>query len=115
MKIYFKIDNKQRVLPLCDWTIDIIPDIDWIIGELEGNAYNDKGIPQWKYINNQIIQRTLEEIIEDEKEIPVELPTEIEKMQADIDFLSMENEYLEQQNEQFQADIDFCLMMLEEI
>lgn len=33
---------------------------------------------------------------------------------ADIDFLTMENEYLTEQTEQQQADIDYCLMLLEE-
>ena len=43
-----------------------------------------------------------------------DIPTERERMQADIDFLTMENESLEEQNEQQQADIDYCLMLLEE-
>lgn len=34
--------------------------------------------------------------------------------QADVDFLTMENEILSEENEQQQADIDFCLMLLEE-
>lgn len=34
--------------------------------------------------------------------------------QADNDFLTMENEILTEENEQQQADIDFCLMLLEE-
>lgn len=41
-------------------------------------------------------------------------PTETEYLRADIDFLTMENESLEEQNEQQQADIDFLLMMIEE-
>ncbi len=34
--------------------------------------------------------------------------------QADVDFLSMENDFLVEENEQQQADIDFLLMMVEE-
>lgn len=34
--------------------------------------------------------------------------------QADVDFLTMENEILTEENEQQQADIDFCLMLLED-
>ena len=34
--------------------------------------------------------------------------------QADNDFLTMENEILTEENERQQADIDFCLMLLEE-
>ena len=45
---------------------------------------------------------------------PEDIPSENEVLRADMDFLTMENEYLEQVNEQQQADIDFCLMLLEE-
>lgn len=34
--------------------------------------------------------------------------------QADVDYLTMENEILTEENEQQQADIDFCLMLLED-
>ena len=34
--------------------------------------------------------------------------------QADVDYLMMENEILAEENEQQQADIDFCLMLLED-
>lgn len=37
-----------------------------------------------------------------------------QKTVADIDFLTMEDEYLTSQTEQQQADIDYCLMLLEE-
>lgn len=114
MKIFFKTDEKFRVMPCCDWAADIEPDEDWIIGDLEGDAYNDKGIALWKYVGNAIIERTQAEIAEDEAEMPIEPPSGVEQMQADIDFLTMENEYLEGVTEQQQADIDFCLMMLDE-
>jgi hypothetical protein len=45
---------------------------------------------------------------------PEAIPSKEEILRADLDFLSMENEYLEMQNEQQQADIDYCLMLLEE-
>ena len=91
MKIFFKTDEKHRVLPCCDWSADIEPDEDWLIGDLEGDAYNDKGIPLWKYVSNVIIARTQAEIAEDEAELPIEPPSEMEQMQADIDFLPKQN------------------------
>jgi hypothetical protein len=35
--------------------------------------------------------------------------------QADVDFLTMENEFLIEENEQQQADIDYLLMITEEL
>ena len=45
---------------------------------------------------------------------PEDIPTDKERLQADLDYLTMENEYLVEQNEQARADIDYCLMLLEE-
>lgn len=45
---------------------------------------------------------------------PEDIPSYREKLQADLDYLTMENEYLEEQAEQYRADIDYCLMLLEE-
>ena len=45
---------------------------------------------------------------------PAEIPTGEERLQADVDFLSMENEYLEGESEQARADIDYLLMITEE-
>ena len=45
---------------------------------------------------------------------PNDIPTELERVRADLDFVTMENEYLNEVNEQQQADIDYCLMLLEE-
>lgn len=52
--------------------------------------------------------------IEGEWSYPEDIPTENEVLRADLDFVTMENEYLTEQNEQQQADIDYCLMLLEE-
>ena len=111
MKIYFRADDRNRVIPLCDWTSNIQPDVDWLVGNIGGDAYNEYGIPLWKWSGGNIVPRTAEEIAEDY--VPPE-PTEMERMQADIDFLSMENEYLDEVTEQQQADIDYCLMLLDE-
>lgn len=45
---------------------------------------------------------------------PSEIPSKEEILRADVDYLTMENEYLEEQAEQYRADIDYCLMLLEE-
>ena len=59
--------------------------------------------------------------IDGEWSYPEDIPTEEEVLRADIDFLTMENEYLEAENSELKdqqeidrADIDFCLMLLEE-
>lgn len=43
-----------------------------------------------------------------------EIPSEEEKLRADVDFLTMENESLEGDVEQAKADIDYLLMITEE-
>ena len=43
-----------------------------------------------------------------------DIPTTEEILRADVDFLTMENEALEETTEQQQADIDYCLMLLDE-
>ena len=52
---------------------------------------------------------------------PIDIPTDVDHLQADIDFLMMENEFLEEDNVELQAqieidraDIDYCLMLLED-
>lgn len=114
MKIYYIIDEYYRVFPCCDWTETGEHDPDWKIGEIDGNAYNEYGIPLWKEENDAIVRRTSEEIEADIDSLPFFEPSEMDRMQADIDFLSMENEYLEEQSDQARADIDYLLMLIEE-
>lgn len=45
---------------------------------------------------------------------PSIIPTELERVQADVDFLTMENESLTEQTEIDRADIDYLLMLVEE-
>lgn len=113
MKIYFTVDSNNRVIPCCDYYEDIQPDADWILGELPDNsdAYEEHCVPLWKYINGEIVHRTDAEIQADIEDLPVPDPTEIEQLQADVDYLGMENEYLEGTVEQQQADIDYLLML----
>lgn len=72
--------------------------------------------------NNQELERIINIRMQDWDHIevdgrlidPSEIPTEEERLRADLDFVTMENEYLNEVNEQQQADIDYCLMLLEE-
>ena len=135
MRIYFTTDENYSVYPCCDFREDIEPDNDWRVGDLNGDPYNEYGIPLFKFVDSQIVPRDDEEIEADMANIEIPEPSELEQLQADVDFLTMENEFFEEENEQFradidfltmeneyldemverqQADIDFCLMMLEE-
>ena len=110
MKVYFTTDENYSVFPCCDFREDIEPDNDWRIGDLDGNPFNDYGVPLYKFVDGEIIPRDEAEIEADMENIEMPEPTQLEQLQADVDFLSMENEYVEAQNEQFQADIDFLTM-----
>lgn len=114
MKIFFSVDSANRIFPCCDWSEEITPSQDWLVGNLSGDAYEGHGIPKWKYIGGSIVARTQQEIEADIADLPIPEPTEMEQMQADIDYLTMENEYLDGVTEQQQADIDYCLMLLDE-
>ena len=114
MKIFYTIDETSRVIPCCDWNENISPDEDWHVGDIPGAAYEEHGIPLYKEVNGAITARTAEEIQADIDAIPVPDPTPIDYLTADVDFLTMENEALEEQVEQQQADIDYLLMITEE-
>ena len=114
MKIYYTIDEHDRIIPVCDWTEDLTPEAGWHIGELSGNAYEEHGIPLYKDVSGVITARTAEEIQADIEDLPIPEPTEAEQLRADVDFLTMENEYLEEESEQARADIDYLLMITEE-
>lgn len=114
MQIFFTPDEKNRVIPTCDWAEDITPAPGWQIGEIDGNAYEEHGVPLWKAVNGQCVRRTDAEIQADIDEIPEPEPTTEEQLRADVDYLTMENEYLEEENEQQRADIDYLLMLTEE-
>ena len=45
---------------------------------------------------------------------PSEIPTETDRLQANIDYLDMQAESLEASDEANRADIDYCLMMLDD-
>lgn len=114
MKIYYTLDNRNRIYPCCDWSEDIEPDESWHIGEIEAPAYEEHGVSLWKEVNGQCVRRTAEEVQADVDAIPLPEPTEEEQLRADVDFLTMENEALEEDVEQAKADIDYLLMITEE-
>lgn len=115
MKIYFTTDEKKRVFPVCDWNENVEPDQDWLIGEIEVPAVEEHAVPFWKWNGTSCVRRTSEEIQADIDEIPIPEPTEAEQLRADVDFLTMENEFLEEGSEQARADIDYLLMITEEL
>lgn len=113
INIIFTIGAKNCVYPCADDNGQELEQGQYR-GTIGGNAYEEHGIPQWKYMNGACVERTQQEIDEDIADLPIPEPTEIDQMQADIDYLTMENEYLDEVTEQQQADIDYCLMLLDE-
>lgn len=113
INVIFTIGAKNCVYPVAD---DVGQELEngQYRGSIGGNAYEDHGIPRWKYIGGSVVARSQQEIADDIADLPIPEPTEMDQMQADIDYLTMENEYLEEVTEQQQADIDFCLMLLDE-
>lgn len=115
MKIFYITDEQNRVEPACDWRDDIVPEPEWLVGEIESPAYEEHGIPLWKRENGVCVRRTPAEIQADIDALPIPEPTETDQLRADVDFLTMENEYLEDNVEQAKADIDYLLMITEEL
>ena len=113
-RIFFITDERHLVYPCCD-DLGQEPEPEWISGEIEAPAYDEHGIPRWKFDVDQCILRTPEEMQRDIERIPIPEPTETDQLRADVDFLTMENEALESDMEQAQADIDYLLMLTEEM
>ena len=94
MLVFFTIDICSRIYPCCDYSKNIKPDADWIIGEFpdNSNAYEEHGIPLWKYVNGKIIHRTDVEIQADIDTIPVsesnEMIKQINSMKTQIERLT---------------------------
>lgn len=81
--------------------------VDWVA------LYNAQNIETQRIVN--ISGREWQHVrLEGEWTDPAEIPTTEERLQADVDYLSMENEYLEGESEQARADIDYLLMITEE-
>ena len=114
MKIFYILDEENRVIPVADWSESIVPDADWKVTEIDGDAYGENWIPMYKEEEGEVVARTEDEIQADIDDIPWPEPTEEEQLRADVDFLTMENDFLEEQVEQDRADIDYLLMIMEE-
>lgn len=89
MRIYFTIDNSDRVFPVMDWSSDVKPEPGWIIGEIDGPAYEKHGIPRYKAVGEEIRERSAAEIQADIDALPVPEPTQEEQLRADVDYLLM--------------------------
>lgn len=100
-KVYIKIDDKGNIVR-CEGGYTTPQDLtDWIyIDEGYGDKYNlcqsnyfddglytMDGLYRYKYINGQIVKKTEQEIAE-EYIAPEYVPTDTEKLRADIDFLA---------------------------
>ena len=99
-KVYVKVDKQNRIL-CCEGGYTTPNDLtDWVlIDEGSGDKYNlcqshyfDKPIytvdcvPRYKLVDGKAVERTTEEI---QADVPEPQPTELEKLRADIDFLSI--------------------------
>lgn len=54
----------------------------------DGGVYNDDGIPRYKLEDGKVVERSTDEIDADRAQLHT-LPTEIERLRADIDYLSV--------------------------
>lgn len=89
MQIYFTVDDDNRLIPVCDYNESIEPNDNWFTGEISAPAYEEHGIPLWKYENGACAERTTAEIQADIDALPEVEPTEEEQLRADVDFILM--------------------------
>jgi len=103
-KVYALLDERNRVMQIDGgYSIQNVDVDTWTyIDEGEGDRYNlcqnnylDKlvyeshGIPQYKYVDGEIVERTQAEIDADIAAIPTPTPTQEEKNKANIDYIAM--------------------------
>lgn len=102
-KVYVQTDDRDRITH-CEggYTIGNITDFTgWVqIDEGAGDKYNlcqshyfdriytEDGIPRYKLVDGQAVERTQEEIEADRAAIPAPPPTAQEQLRADVDFLA---------------------------
>ena len=98
-EVYVKIDKKNRIIAI-NSSAFLENNESWIkIDEGLGDKYHhaqnyyfDKpiytadGVPRYKLVDGKAVERTTEEI---QADVPEPQPTELEKLRADIDFLSI--------------------------
>lgn len=106
-KVYIKIDDNNRVVRIEGGYTTPTDLTDWIeIDEGTGDRYNlaqshylekglmtDDGIYQYKYENEEVIERTEEEIEADRQAIPY-VPTDMEKLEAQVLYTAVETDTL---------------------
>lgn len=101
-KVYVKADDGGRIIR-CEGGYTTPSDLSgWVqIDEGTGDKYNlcqshyfggglytDDGIPRYKLVDGQAVERTQGEIEADRAAIPAPPPTAQEQLRADVDFLA---------------------------
>ena len=98
--VYVQTDNQGRITAINssafvgpDWGIEIDRGEGDKYHHAQGNyfpqpIYTDDGIPRYKLVDGQPVERTAQEIEADRAAIPASPPTEQEQLRADVDFLA---------------------------
>lgn len=98
--VYAKIDSENRIISVNssafvspDWGSDIDAGYGDKYHHAQGNyfdqpIYTDDGIPRYKLVDGQAVERTEEEMGADRAAIPVPPPTAQEQLRADVDFIA---------------------------
>lgn len=108
-RVYILKDNKNRITQIeGEYSLSNIKDLSKAILIEEGpscdrlnhaqnhylpeSLYTEEGLCRYKYVDNQIVKRTNEELEADRKAIPAPPPSDFEVLRADVDFLLMMEE-----------------------
>ena len=98
--VYIQADEQGRITAVnssafvsSDWGTEIDQGYGDQYHHAQGNyfpqpIYTEDGIPRYKLVDGQAVERTAEEISADRAAIPVPPPTEQERLRADVDFLA---------------------------
>lgn len=98
--VYVQIDTQGRITAVNssafvpeDWGTEIDSGCGDKYHHAQGNyfpwpIYTEDGIPRYKLVDGQAVERTEEEIAVDRAELPAPPPTPQEQLRADIDFLA---------------------------
>lgn len=98
--VYVQTDGKSRILAVnssafvpAEWGTEIDSGFGDKCHHAQGNyftdgLYTEDGIPRYKLVDGQAVERTEEEIAADRAAIPAPPPTVQEQLRADVDFLA---------------------------
>ena len=98
--VYAQTDDHSRITAVnssafvsTDWGTKIDSGFGDKYHHAQGNyfpwpIYTDDGIPRYKLVDGQAVERTQEEIEADRAAIPAPPPTAQEQLRADVDFLA---------------------------